>query len=212
MKKILVSAIAISLSALVVSCDDEAGDISGAAENIKLPVGSDLPSSDLKMKDVSGKMVSLADAKMENGLLVMFSCNTCPYVKKNESRIVEISNYAVQNKIGVIILNSNEDLRDDDDSYNAMKEYANEQGFKWAYVVDENSVMADSFGAKRTPEIFLFNKEGKLAYHGAIDNNPGDEASVSRKHLQVAIDELAGGKEVTVKTSRSVGCSIKRKG
>jgi thioredoxin-related protein len=178
----------------------------------ELPIGSDLPKADLKMKDVSGKMISLSEAKKENGLLVMFSCNTCPFVVKNQKRTVEIGSYAMKNKVGVIILNSNENLRGDDDSYDAMRAYAKEQGYRWSYVVDENSQMADLFGATRTPETFLFNKDGKLVYHGAIDNNPGDEDGVSRKHLQLAIDELTGGKDITVKTSKSVGCSIKRKG
>ncbi len=177
-----------------------------------LPIGADLPKSDLKMKDVSGKEISLNNVKKKNGLLVMFSCNTCPYVVKNQTRTVEISEYATQNNVGVMIVNSNENLRSDDDSYEAMKAYAKEQGYKWSYVVDKNSVLADAFGATRTPETFLFNKEGKLVYHGAIDNNPQDADAVSRKHLAVAIDELVGGKDITIKTSKSVGCSIKRKG
>lgn len=200
MKKIMFSVLAVAATAFAFTTVGE------------LPIGSDLPKSDVKMKDVSGKMVSFSDAKKANGLLVMFSCNTCPYVIKNQSRILEISGYALKNNIGVIVLNSNEAQRTDDDSYEAMKAYSKEQGFRWSYVVDENSVMADAFGASRTPETFLFNKDGKLIYHGAIDNNPANESAVSRKHLQLAIDELVAGKDITVKTSRSVGCSIKRKG
>jgi hypothetical protein len=90
-----------------------------------------------------------------------------------------------------------------------MKQYAKEQGYSWYYTVDEKSVLADAFGASRTPENFLFNKDGKLVYHGATDDNP-EEASVTRKHLKEAINEMIGGKEVTQKTSRSVGCGIKR--
>ncbi len=84
------------------------------------------------------------------------------------------------------------------------------QGYKWNYVVDENSVLADAFGAKRTPECYLFNSEGKLVYHGAIDDNPTDESAVNRKHLKDAMDQLLKGEEISVKTSRSVGCGIKR--
>jgi hypothetical protein len=91
-----------------------------------------------------------------------------------------------------------------------MKEYARKQSYNWYYVVDKNSEIADAFGAKRTPENYLFNKEGKLVYHGAIDDNPSDPSNVSRKHLKEAINELLNGKDITVKTSRSVGCSIKR--
>ncbi len=177
-----------------------------------LPIGASIPKPDLKLKDISGKEVSLKDAKKKNGLLVMFSCNTCPWVIKNQSRTAEIANYALSKEVGVILLNSNEGQRDDADSYAEMKKYAAAQGYKWYYAVDANNVLADEFGANRTPEVFLFNGEGKHVYHGAIDDNPGDASGVNRKHLQVAIDEMIAGKDVTQKESRSMGCQIKRKG
>ncbi len=177
-----------------------------------LPIGSPLPNPTVKMKDVTGKQISLGEAKGANGLLVMFSCNTCPFVIKNQDRTKVACDYATANKLGVVILNSNEAKRDDDDSHTSMKEYAKEQGYKWHYLVDNNSEMANAFGANRTPECFLFDKNGKLAYHGAIDNNPNDPAGVTREHLKEAITELLAGKEVSIKESRSVGCTIKRKG
>ena len=177
-----------------------------------LPIGAGIPKADLKLKDISGKEISLKDAKKKNGLLVMFSCNTCPWVIKNQSRTKEIANYALSQEIGVILLNSNEGQRDDADSFSEMKEYAANQGYKWYYAVDADNVLADEFGANRTPEVFLFNAEGKHVYHGAIDDNPGDAASVARKHLKMAIDETVAGKDVSVKESRSMGCQIKRKG
>jgi thioredoxin-related protein len=179
----------------------------------ELPIGAALPKTNVLLKDVSGKEVSLKDAKKQNGLLVMFSCNTCPYVIKNQPRTKEIAAYAQQNSIGVILINSNEGQRTSDDSFEAMKQYAKDQGYNWYYVVDKNSELADAFGANRTPECFLFSKDEKLVYHGAIDDNPGGEVSeIGRKHLKEAITEILANKEVTVKTSRSVGCSIKRKG
>lgn len=175
-----------------------------------LPIGASMPNPDLKMKDVSGKDISLNSAKKKNGLLVMFSCNTCPYVIKNQSRTIEVSKHAIANDIGVAILNPNEAYRGNEDSYEAMKEYAADQKYDWYYLVDQNHVMADAFGANRTPECFLFDKDGKLVYHGAIDDNPNDASSVNRKHLVEAINELKSGKEIAVKESRSVGCTIKR--
>lgn len=177
-----------------------------------LPIGSTMPMADVKLKDISGKEVSMKDAAKQNGVLVMFSCNTCPYVIKNQERTLEVAAYAEKNNVGVIILNSNEAQRDDADSYEAMKEYAKEQGYKWNYVVDKNNEVADAFGANRTPECYLFNKELKLAYHGAIDDNPSDAGSVSRAHLKAAVDDILAGREVHIKESRSVGCTIKRKG
>ena len=175
-----------------------------------LQIGSNMPKADLKMQDISGKQVAMKDAKKGNGVLVMFSCNTCPYVVKNQERTIAISKFAVKNNVGVIILNSNEAYRANEDSYDAMKDYAKEQGYKWNYVVDKNHEVADAFGANRTPECFLFDKDLKLVYHGAIDNSPNDAASITRIHLQEAINEMANGKEISVKESKSVGCSIKR--
>lgn len=175
-----------------------------------LPLGAPVPKPELKMKDVSGKEISLQEVQTPKGLLVMFSCNTCPYVIKNQSRTYEVCKYALGSGLGVAVLNSNEAQRSEADSYDDMKAYAKEQGYGWYYMVDQNSTLADAFGANRTPECFLFDGSGKLVYHGAIDDNPNDAGAVSRKHLRVAIDEVLGGKEVSVKQSRSVGCSIKR--
>lgn len=176
-----------------------------------LPIGAAIPKMDVKLKDVSGKMISFKDALKGNGLLVMFSCNTCPYVIRNQDRTQEAGKYAAAKNLGFVVVNSNENLREGEDSFEAMQKYAKEQGYTWNYVLDPNSEMADAFGATRTPECFLFNKEGKLVYHGAIDDNPNDAGSVSRKHLKEAIDEMLSGKEVTTKLTRSVGCTIKRK-
>jgi thioredoxin-related protein len=181
-----------------------------SARDGELPIGSSIPKGDVKLKDISGKEVTLQDTKKENGLLVMFTCNTCPYVIRNQSRTREVCQYAATKNIGVILLNSNEGARSSDDSFDEMKSYAKNQHYNWYYAVDRNNELADAFGANRTPECFLFDKSGKLVYHGAIDDNPGDDTHVTRKHLQQAMDEMLSGKEVSVKTSRSVGCSIKR--
>jgi hypothetical protein len=117
---------------------------------------------------------------------------------------------AKKNGFGVIIVNSNEDYRSGEDSYTAMQQYAKAQNYKVPYVVDDNSVVANAFGATRTPETFLFNAQGKLVYHGAIDDNQ-DASQAKRKHLASAISEAISGKDVTVNKTRSVGCSIKRK-
>ncbi|NII28049.1 thioredoxin family protein [Pseudoflavitalea sp. X16] len=178
--------------------------------NDPLPIGAALPKADNKLKDITGKELTLKSAMKENGLLVMFSCNTCPVVINNQSRTNEICKYAQDKNVGVVLLNSNEANRSSSESLQAMKEYGDGQGFKWYYAEDKNNELADAFGATRTPECFLFDKAGKLVYHGAIDDNPNNADAVSRKHLQEAINEASTGKDVTVKQSRSVGCSIKR--
>lgn len=177
-----------------------------------LPIGSPIPSPEVKMKDISGSEISFKDAGKGNGLLVVFSCNTCPVVKRLQSRLNQVSKYALEHNIGVILLNPNEAYRNDGDSYDDMKDYAKQNGFNWYYVLDENSAMADKFGATRTPELFLFDNNQKLVYHGAIDDNSNSEEGVTRKHAVTAIDELSAGKEVSMKETKSVGCTIKRKG
>lgn len=175
-----------------------------------LPIGAALPKADLMLKDVSGKSISLASAKGANGLLVMFTCNTCPYVIRNQRRTREVCGYAVDRQIGVVLLNANEGDRNGGNSFEEMQAYAKDQDYKWYYALDGKNVLADAFGASRTPECYLFNKKGVLVYHGAIDDSPGDQTQVKRHHLQAAIDEMTAGKEVTVKETRSVGCSISR--
>jgi hypothetical protein len=175
-----------------------------------LPIGSPIPKADLRLKEVSGKETSLQEARQPNGLLVMFTCNTCPYVIRNQSRTNEICGYARKHQVGVILLNSNEGDRDGGNSYADMQSYAKEQNYQWSYALDPRNTIADAFGASRTPECYLFDKNGKLVYHGAIDDSPGDPDQVRRPHLRNAMDEMMAGKEVSVKESRSVGCSIKR--
>jgi len=176
-----------------------------------LSIGSSLPKADLKMQDVNGKMISIKEAAGTNAVLVMFSCNTCPYVVKNQQRTIAINDYAKKMKLGVIVLNSNEAYRGEDDSPEAMKAYAKDQKYNWSYVIDKNNEVADAFGANRTPEVFLFDKNMKLVYHGAIDDNPSDATAVGREHLREAINELVAGKDISVKETKSVGCTIKRK-
>jgi thiol-disulfide isomerase/thioredoxin len=175
-----------------------------------LPIGSSLPKADVKMKNIGSDEVSFKEAMQKKGLLVIFTCNTCPVVKKYQTRLNEVCKYALGNGVGVIMINSNEAYRDNGDSYDDMKEYAKASGFDWNYVVDNKSTMANEFGATRTPENFLFNADGKLVYHGAVDDNQNGGDAVTRKHLRIAIDELLAGKEISMKNTRSVGCNIKR--
>jgi hypothetical protein len=199
MKKILFAALPITAAAI----------LAVSAISDPLPIGASIPNPDAKMKDISGKEVSFKDAMKKNGLLVMFSCNTCPVVHKYESRTMETAKAALSNEIGVILLNSNEAYRDNGDSYEDMKSYAKKLGYNFNYVMDNNSVMADAFGANRTPECFLFNKDGKLVYHGAIDDNSGN-ADNARPYINTAIKNLVKGDKIDPEKTKSIGCTIKR--
>jgi thioredoxin-related protein len=175
----------------------------------ELEIGKPIPSAVVKMMDVNGKEITLSGSKGENGLLVIFSCNTCPYVKLSESRIKDVAQLARANKVGIVLINSNEAQRGDEDSFDAMKKYATAQGYDFSYVLDKNSVVANAFGATRTPHVFLFDKKG-LAYRGAIDDNIKDVKDAKEHFLKDAITAVATGKAVKTNSSKSVGCSIKR--
>ncbi|MEP6750078.1 MAG: thioredoxin family protein [Bacteroidota bacterium] len=177
-----------------------------------LPIGAGIPKADVKMKDVSGVLISLREASTGNGLLVMFSCNTCPYVIKNQSRTKSVCASAKDKGLGVIILNANEGGRRNGESLADMQTYARQQSYNWYYALDSDNELADAFGATRTPECFLFDKNSKLVYHGAIDDSPADITEVKRNHLKQAIAEMLQGNSITVNESRSIGCSIRRKG
>ena len=178
----------------------------------ELPIGSTIPKPTVKMKDaVSGKEMSLNDAKKENGLVVIFSCNTCPFVIKYEERMKVCYETAVKNKMGYILVNSNEALRDKEDSYDAMVSHAKEYNYKWAYVVDNSSQLANEFGATRTPHVFVFDKDNKCVYHGGVDDNANDPTAAKEHYLTDAITSIAAGKPISNNSTKSIGCSIKRK-
>ncbi len=175
----------------------------------ELGLNEAMPLADEKMKDVSGKDVSLNSVKTAKGLLVIFSCNTCPYVKLSESRIKEISDNCLKLGIGCIIINSNEAQRAEEDSFDAMVKYAASQKFSCFYAADANSKLADAFGATRTPQCFLFNSK-YLIYKGAIDDNVKDQSLVKTHYLIDAINALAKNDTPKIQETKSIGCTIKR--
>lgn len=175
----------------------------------ELPLNSAIPQADYKMKDVSGKSLSLNEVKTSKGLLVIFSCNTCPYVKLSESRIKEYSDYCLANGIGCALINSNEAQRNEDDSFDEMSKYYSAQKLKCIYAVDEKSQLANAFGASRTPQCFLFSGKG-LIYKGAIDDNVKDPAGVKAPYLKDALAALVKNETPKTQETKSIGCTIKR--
>ncbi len=181
------------------------------AQADKMNPGDDLPAAETTLKNANGSNTSMKAAEKSNGLLVMFSCNTCPFVIKNEPITKKAMEYAAAHNIGMVIINSNEAKRGDDDSYEAMKKFAKEQGYTVPYLVDESSKLADLFGANHTPEVFLFNNKHKLVYKGAMNDNPSDPNGYKKMYIEDAINAMIAGKEVDPKTTKSIGCSIKRR-
>lgn len=175
----------------------------------ELAINAAIPEADYKMKDVSGKVVSLNDLKTEKGILVIFSCNTCPYVKLSESRIKEYSDFCLANGIGCALINSNEAQRSEEDSFDEMVKYYANQKLKCSYTVDEKSQLANAFGAGRTPQCFLFNAKG-LIYKGAIDDNVKDPAAVKVPYLKDALNAMVKNQTPKMQETKSIGCTIKR--
>lgn len=173
-----------------------------------LSLGDKAPSTSVKMKNVDGREVSIADVAGKEGTLVIFSCNHCPFVKAWQDRIASIGNAAKGKGVGVIVINSNDPASFPEDSFAEMQKRAQQLGFIFPYVVDATSDVARAFGATRTPEAFLFDKDGKLVYHGAIDDS--QEADAVTKHfLQDALAASTAGQAVPVKETKFVGCGIK---
>ena len=173
-----------------------------------LSLGDKAPSTSVKMKNVDGREVSIADVAGKEGTLVIFSCNHCPFVKAWQDRIASIGNAAKGKGVGVIVINSNDPASFPEDSFAEMQKRAQQLGFIFPYVVDATSDVARAFGATRTPEAFLFDKDGKLVYHGAIDDSQKAD-QVSTRYLQDATDSLLSGKQIANKETKFVGCGIK---
>lgn len=174
-----------------------------------LELGNAIPAAKTPMLDVSGSKISIADIQGEKGTLVIFACNSCPWVKAWLDRIVEIGNTYSHKGIGVIMINSNDPQMNDEDSFEVMKRRASEKGMKFPYVVDETSEVARAFGATRTPEAFLFDASGKLVYHGAIDDNAREPEAVSKTYLKDALNALLKNQDIQLKEAKAIGCTIK---
>lgn len=215
MKKILLALLLpLWVSAPAFSQDDVVKDEKKAAEKKieSLKIGSRIPELDASFLDVDGKKtdwVKLTDS-YGNGLLVIFSCNTCPYVVKAQQRTREMAQLARKNGIRMIIFNSNEGQRKDEDSPQEMARYAKAQAYTVPYLVDENSLAANAFGATRTPEVFLFNKEGALVYKGAMEDNPSTPSASKEIYLSTAMTMMLQDKQPEPAETKSIGCSIKR--
>ena len=175
----------------------------------ELDLGSILPLGDIKMADISGKDVSLNDAKGKNGLLVIFSCNTCPWVIAWEDRYVELAETYKDKGVGIVAINSNEKQFETVDSMKEMQAHAKEQGYNFYYTMDNGSKLASEFGATRTPHIYLFDNKDKLVYRGAIDDNARKPDKVENTYLADAIDNMLAGSAIDPAATKALGCAIK---
>jgi hypothetical protein len=183
-----------------------------------LALGAAAPKAELRMEGIDGKSHSLRDAAGENGLLVVFTCNTCPFVvgadgygEGWEGRYQGVNGAAMKSGVGVIYVNSNEAKREKGDDLASMKERAENYQYATApYVLDKDSELANAFGARTTPHVFLFDKNMKLVYRGSIDDSSESPAKVKASFVFDAMRNLAAGKKIDPSDTKPVGCSIKR--
>ena len=168
--------------------------------------------TDFRLKNVDGKMVSMSDYPDAKGIIVIFTCNHCPYSKLYEDRIIAINNKYADKGYPVIAINPNDSIRQPDDSYSKMIIRAKEKGFTFPYLLDAGQHITRAYGASRTPHVFLLQKEGKdyiVRYIGAIDDNSKDPAAVQEKYLENAVDNLLAGKKPDPDFTKAIGCTIK---
>ncbi|MBI1182652.1 redoxin domain-containing protein [bacterium] len=199
MKKIFASIILFSASIMLFSMKSNGVKVGDAAP-------------DFSLKNVDGKMVSLSDYADKKGVIVIFTCNHCPYAKLYEDRIKALDVKYSPKGWPVVAINPNDPAIEPDDSYERMQEVATEHGYTFPYLFDEKQEVFPKYGATRTPHVFLLQngKKGfEVAYIGAIDNNAKDTNAADEKFVENAIEALMAGKKVSTKETAAIGCSIK---
>ncbi|MBA9074447.1 peroxiredoxin [Flavobacterium gossypii] len=168
--------------------------------------------TDFSLKNIDNKKVSLKDFKDAKGFIVIFTCNHCPYAQAYEDRIVALDKKYKKLGYPVIAINPNNPEKQKDDSFDLMKVKAKEKGFTFPYLLDEGQKIYPQYGATKTPHVYILQKTAKgnqVKYIGAIDDNYGDEKAVKEKYVEKAVDALLKNKEVVVKETKAIGCSIK---
>jgi peroxiredoxin len=167
---------------------------------------------DFKLKNVDGSWVTLPSQADAKGAIVIFSCNTCPYVVAYEDRMVDLHKKYASKGYPVIAINANDEKVSPGDSFEKMKDRAKSKKFPFAYVYDQSQEVIKAYGGSRTPHVYLLHKEGGdfiVKYIGAIDNNYQDPTGVTERYVEDAIDDVMNGRKVAVETTKAIGCTIK---
>ena len=169
--------------------------------------------TDFSLKNIDGKMVSLADYEEAKGFIVIFTCNTCPVSVANEDRIIALDKKFKSKGYPVIAINPNNPDVSGGDSFELMKVRAKEKGFTFPYLLDEGQMVYPIYGATKTPHVYLLNKEkGELIvrYIGSIDDSARDEEAVKTHYVENAVNSLLNGTDIETESTRAIGCSIKK--
>ncbi|UOQ99969.1 thioredoxin family protein [Hymenobacter sp. 5317J-9] len=164
--------------------------------------------ADFRLKNIDGKMVSLADNKAAKGYIVVFTCNTCPFAKAYESRIIDLNTTYAPKGYPVVAINPNDPAVAPGDSYADMQK----KKYAFPYLVDESQQVAKTYGATRTPHLYVLTRKGNefvVSYIGAIDDNSEDPKLVKTKYVENAMAEILAGKPATTNSTKAIGCTIK---
>jgi peroxiredoxin len=167
---------------------------------------------DFKLKNVDGKMIALSDYTAVKGVIVIFDCNTCPYSKAYNDRIIALNKKYASKGFPVITINANDPQLSPGDSYEAMVAQSKRKNYDFPYLVDETQKVAQAFGATNTPHVYVLQKTGsdfKVAYIGTIDNNSRDASAVTKRYVEDAVEALLSGKPVANTNTKAIGCTIK---
>ena len=199
LKLLAVMVLVLTLSAFTIKTDGSGYEIGDIA-------------TDFSLENIDGKMVSLSDYKDAKGFIVTFTCNTCPFAVAYEDRVEALNKkYADKGYPVIAIMPNNTDVKPGDNMA-AMKARAKAKGFTFPYLMDKGQKIYPQYGATKTPHIYILEKTKKgnvVRYIGAIDDNYKDASAVKEKYVENAVDALLEGKDVEVKKTRAIGCSIK---
>jgi len=179
-----------------------------ATENLN--IGSHAPEFN-NLPGTDGKKYALKSFAQHKFLVVVFSCNHCPYVQAYEERMIALQREYAPKGVQLVAINSNETVNYPEDNFDEMVKRSQRQGFNFPYLRDDDQSVAGAFGATHTPEFFLFDHERTLRYHGKMDDNYQNPGAVKVHFLRNAIDALLAGEEVKEKETYSIGCTIKWK-
>ena len=166
------------------------------------------------LKGVDGKTVSLSDYNKEKGVILIFSCNTCPYVVAYEDRIIELHNKFAPKGFPVVAINSNNPELSKGDSFEEMKKKARDKSFTFPYLFDEKQDIFPKYGATRTPEVFLLKNTGngfEVVYTGTIDDNYKSAGEAKEKYVENAVKAVLKGISPEIPVTKAIGCGIKVK-
>jgi len=173
-------------------------------------VGDKAPA--FSLKNVDGRTVSLADYQKEKGVVLIFTCNHCPYAKAYEERIIALHKELAPKGFPVVAINPNDPQIVPEDSYENMQKRAKEKKYPFVYLFDETQEVAKAYGAQKTPHVFLLKNTAEgfvVAYIGTLDDSPNDPKKVQKRYVVEAVEAILAGKPVPIAETKAIGCSIK---